>query len=55
MKAFPQFIFADHQDEYIVSLRHYFFEVDISWLTNVQRNLQNLRPSKITTYTVVLL
>ena len=50
MKGFSPLIFADHRIEYIVSLRQYFFSrMNISWLTNVQ---QNLRPSKITTYTV---
>ena len=50
MKGFSWFIFADHQNEYIVSLRHYTFSrMNSLWL---QQNLQILIcPLKITVHT----
>ena len=49
---FHGLFFADHQVEYIVSLSTIFSRMNIPQLTNVQQNPQNLRPSKITVYTV---
>ena len=54
-KDFCSLIFADHQVEYSVSLSHCFFSrIKISRLTSLQQNPQNLHPSKITAYTVLL-
>ena len=56
LKDFRGLIFADHQVENIVFLlSHCFFSrIKISHSSSLQRNPHNLRPSKITAYTVCL-
>ena len=50
---FHGIIFADHRIEYIVSLNHSFFlRIKISRSASLQQNPRNLRPSKITAYTI---
>ena len=57
MEGYCGLFFADHQVEYIVSLTDLkallFSRMNISRLTNIQRNPRNLRPSKISAYMVI--
>ena len=54
LKGFSWFTFTDYQVEYIISLSYCFFSrIKILLSTSVKQNLQNLRPLKITAYTVI--